>query len=259
MVTQTKLDIKPLALVASIVEDVCSLPAVATYDWMKRAATIIHRLSPDAVTTVALVVNHEDKLTIPRDFSATLGAGRLPATVSVHEELIRDLKSDSVRENLFDCEVCKPLLVRTNQPGSVFTPMRLLLPDRLDHTRLTMVCPISESLHAFPERLLCVDLWLNRGKGNLGESAYLVLEAVAPLLGKRVLKAFADVDHTVELSPKEGQVLRLLQQGMTVKQIANEMQRSPHTVHDHVKSLHRKLGASNRGELLAKTFGLFDR
>ncbi len=80
-----------------------------------------------------------------------------------------------------------------------------------------------------------------------------------PLLARRVVKAFADSRHVLELSPREGEVLRMLQQGKTVKQIAFKLQRSPHTVHDHVKSLHRKLGACNRGELLAKTFGLFER
>ena len=43
--------------------------------------------------------------------------------------------------------------------------------------------------------------------------------------------------------------------GKSVKQIASDLARSPHTVHDHVKSLHRKLNASSRGELIARALG----
>ena len=40
-----------------------------------------------------------------------------------------------------------------------------------------------------------------------------------------------------------------------MREIADALERSPHTVHDHVKSLHRKLNASSRGELIARTLG----
>jgi DNA-binding CsgD family transcriptional regulator len=53
-------------------------------------------------------------------------------------------------------------------------------------------------------------------------------------------------------SPRQRAVLDGLCRGLSEKQIADELKLSPHTVHDYVKELHRRLGARNRGELLAK-------
>lgn len=57
------------------------------------------------------------------------------------------------------------------------------------------------------------------------------------------------------ITPKEQDVLDRLILGYSVREIAAELGRSPHTMHDHVKSLHRKLGASNRGDLIARALG----
>jgi len=53
------------------------------------------------------------------------------------------------------------------------------------------------------------------------------------------------------LPPRLREVLRLLTQGLSEKQIAGDLGLSAHTVHDYVKALHRRLGVQNRGELLA--------
>ena len=50
-------------------------------------------------------------------------------------------------------------------------------------------------------------------------------------------------------------MLDLLVLGLSVRQIAEELGRSTHTVHDHVKSLHKKLNANSRGELVARALG----
>jgi DNA-binding CsgD family transcriptional regulator len=57
------------------------------------------------------------------------------------------------------------------------------------------------------------------------------------------------------ISPREQQILDMLVLGHSVREIAVSLGRSPHTVHDHVKSLHRKLAAQSRGELVAKALG----
>ncbi|HYF15841.1 MAG TPA: helix-turn-helix transcriptional regulator [Phycisphaerales bacterium] len=57
------------------------------------------------------------------------------------------------------------------------------------------------------------------------------------------------------LTPREQEVLDMLILGRTVKEISEELHRSQHTIHDHVKSLHRKLDAKTRGELIARTLG----
>jgi len=57
------------------------------------------------------------------------------------------------------------------------------------------------------------------------------------------------------LTDREQHVLELLIEGQSVRSIAEQLGRSAHTVHDHVKNLHKKIGASSRGELIAKALG----
>jgi DNA-binding CsgD family transcriptional regulator len=60
------------------------------------------------------------------------------------------------------------------------------------------------------------------------------------------------VDEVVErLSDTEQRVLNYLRQGYTERQAAEEMDRSRHTVHVHVKNIYRKFGVFSRRELLA--------
>lgn len=64
--------------------------------------------------------------------------------------------------------------------------------------------------------------------------------------------------HSDWLSPREQEVLSALLLGKSIREIAAESGRSAHTVHDHVKSLHRKLHASSRGELVARALGYIE-
>jgi DNA-binding CsgD family transcriptional regulator len=57
------------------------------------------------------------------------------------------------------------------------------------------------------------------------------------------------------VTPREQEVLELLVLGFSVREIGEKLGRSPHTVHDYVKSMHRKLNASNRGALVARALG----
>jgi len=84
-----------------------------------------------------------------------------------------------------------------------------------------------------------------------------LLSAIHPLLVRRAVMAIGETRATSNrwLTAREQEVLDQLVVGKSVRVIAEELQRSPHTVHDHVKSLHRKLGASSRGELVAKALG----
>ena len=107
------------------------------------------------------------------------------------------------------------------------------------------------------EYTLCVELGApSQGAGFDGAEMEL-LKVVIPELAKRASIAFsaAGMGHGERLTARELEVLAMLAQGKTVKQIAEIIGRSPHTVHDHVKSLHRKLNASSRGELVARALG----
>lgn len=55
-----------------------------------------------------------------------------------------------------------------------------------------------------------------------------------------------------DLPPRLAQTLEELGAGSSEKQIANKLQLSRHTIHNYVKILHARYGASSRTELLAK-------
>jgi DNA-binding NarL/FixJ family response regulator len=55
------------------------------------------------------------------------------------------------------------------------------------------------------------------------------------------------------VSPREGEVLRLMQLGYTDPEIARALGTSPNTVRNQVSSLLRKLGATTRTELVGLT------
>jgi len=85
-----------------------------------------------------------------------------------------------------------------------------------------------------------------------------VFEAVLPSLAAAADRAAAlgtDGPPVKTLTPKEVAILDLLIDGMSVAEIADKLGRSPHTVHDHVKSLHHKLGVRRRGHLVSRALG----
>jgi DNA-binding CsgD family transcriptional regulator len=92
---------------------------------------------------------------------------------------------------------------------------------------------------------------------SLSETDVAIARTIMPRLAARALIAIGSDPRGAEhwLTPKEYLILKQLILGKSVKRIADDIGRSPHTVHDHVKSLHRKLGASSRGELVARALG----
>jgi len=58
------------------------------------------------------------------------------------------------------------------------------------------------------------------------------------------------------ITPKEKEVLSLLAQGMSSKEIASRLSISFHTVESHRKNLRFKFDAKNSSELIMKASGL---
>lgn len=57
------------------------------------------------------------------------------------------------------------------------------------------------------------------------------------------------------LSPRERQLLKLVDEGLTYKQISDRLHVSPHTVHSHIKNIYEALHAKSRSEALATARG----
>jgi DNA-binding CsgD family transcriptional regulator len=76
----------------------------------------------------------------------------------------------------------------------------------------------------------------------------VVLSSATPadLMGPRVAGA--------GLTGREVEVTRLLCRGLSDNEIALQLRISPHTVHDHVRAVRRKLGVRSRGEISALVF-----
>lgn len=54
------------------------------------------------------------------------------------------------------------------------------------------------------------------------------------------------------LTPRESEVVSCLFRGLSAKEVGAEFEISTHTVHDHIKSIYRKVGVQSRGELIAR-------
>lgn len=63
---------------------------------------------------------------------------------------------------------------------------------------------------------------------------------------------------SVTITPREGEVLRLIQDGLSTSQIAEQLSLSVNTIESHRKKLYRKLGARRVAEALkvAKNQGI---
>jgi DNA-binding CsgD family transcriptional regulator len=106
------------------------------------------------------------------------------------------------------------------------------------------------------ERTLIVEVGILSG-AMLPMEAASVLTATLPAMARRLIGAIGESPTSSSdwLTQKEQVVLSHLLMGKSVREIAQELERSQHTVHDHVKSLHRKLKANSRGELVARALG----
>jgi two-component system response regulator NreC len=74
--------------------------------------------------------------------------------------------------------------------------------------------------------------------------------AMARQLVQDYLNRVGDAASDPSLSPRENEILRLLAEGYSSKEIAEKLVVSPSTVHTHRNNLMSKLGLSNRRELI---------
>jgi DNA-binding CsgD family transcriptional regulator len=95
----------------------------------------------------------------------------------------------------------------------------------------------------------CASLGLFRAWRDppFGAREQLLVELINEELGREWLRGL-----TPSLSPRQREVLEHLARGASEKEVAAALELSTHTVHDHVKALHRAYGVRSRGELVAR-------
>jgi NarL family two-component system response regulator LiaR len=105
---------------------------------------------------------------------------------------------------------------------------------------------------------------LVRSGMRAGAVGYVLKDASKEELGNAIRSAHAGqtticaeaaddllADSAIELTDREREVVALLVKGMSNKEIAKQLHRSPFTVRHHVSQLIKKLGAANRAEVAA--------
>lgn len=257
---------------ASMIE---ALPAMPTQDWVRRcAAALVHiGNAPDArnsdrtgektivLSLVCTLGAHNDSISVVTAGVAINGlpdGGEPNSTVIAIQDRAERLTrlGFAIPESALKVGLIAPLsLIDPNWSNS---PMRHVLGAKHATHPLVYAIPIKGG-HA--------DLWLINFIGNepgvQHESVQMRLHMLSALhrpLMVRASDALRKVNNPrAWLTERELAVLTELIEGQSVRVIAEKIDRSAHTVHDHVKSLHKKLGASSRGELIAKALGYTHR
>ncbi len=268
-------DSAQISAAAAIAERICALPAVATQDWCDQAASALLDIRSSSTSLVMIGRLSDDGRIEAHEATGVAGAhrsditttiGRTASTPAMAPTDARDPKLASLRASLAQAST----LGWT--PGRL-TPGQCLATDpdaRISDWRNGALAKRWEGLGAGglllgavglpsdqPTRALIVELGFADPTGERSVTTG-VLEATLPILAKRAILAIGSAGEdgaSAWLTPREQVILNQLLLGKSVRQIAEELGRSPHTVHDHVKSLHRKLHASSRGELVARALG----
>jgi DNA-binding CsgD family transcriptional regulator len=243
-----------MMLIGELVERVCALPAVPTGDWCQRAAAETLPLAGDGPVLVGLA--RYDAAGEAVDLEDAGAASRNGAsTVTLRSLLEPSAGGWNLPESRTVDEVDSGRILRVVDVAQLPSVSR----DRWSPFRVEKLLVASDALSAgTPRRRLTVILSADGEIPNLPS----VLAAVAPSLLRRATLAFGAAHGSsrgpARLTAREVEVLDRLLLGLSIKKIAEDLGRSPHTVHDHVKSLHAKLGASSRGELVARALGHID-
>jgi len=271
-------------LTSRVMDAVGQLPGVATIDWCDRAASALCRLHHPAVAFVTLVSldtrgfvmdveaagasrSTQPPLSCAESF-ALIDKGRTRGPSPHLADTIGDAALATMREslhqgdwigwaigqlneNLWHLSTALPLgLISPSNPGPI---IRRWSPFKPVDVLLTATAIPGHK----PGRWLIAEVGSSDPSFTESNREQAALSAALPTLALRLYTAFGKEPVNIKhaLTPREEEVLWRLVSGMKVPEIAEELERSPYTVHDHVKSLHRKLNAKSRGELVAKALG----
>lgn len=248
-----------LVAVARVTERLCGLPAVATPDWCDRAARCYLPLAERGVVAVLIgtlspngAIEEREAVGAaidgPGDAS---GDGQLPNLIRSRADRLPGLGfplSNEALDRGFCATADRSSIPRDWRAG----PLGRMWAEIPAIELFLAGAPIGPRIGG---RMVLV--MIARPDASAVAQREAVLTSTLPMLGKRALLAIGG-ERTAAgdwLTAREQLVLERITVGMSVTDIAGEIDRSAHTVHDHVKSLHKKLNASSRGELIARALG----
>ncbi|MEM0983428.1 MAG: helix-turn-helix transcriptional regulator, partial [Planctomycetota bacterium] len=254
-----------LSMATAITEVVCDLPAVATLSWGDRAAEALGLIASPCwscimigtLDTSGALISHEATGVSQRGFSGSDTARSAELTLRSKTERIQDT---GLRLNPADLRVGVTGTLPSLLGGDVWRTRGLgQLWSDIAVRDVILSAQKLGSIEAGRVLIAMVGL-ADANLERATEEQIAVMKVTMPLLVRRALMAIGARRTTSSrwLTVREEQVLNELTLGKSVRQIAEELGRSPHTIHDHVKSLHRKLNASSRGELVARALGYLD-
>lgn len=237
-------------------ERLCDLPGIATQNWCDRAASAIALLATGPVV-VAIGELNGTALRVEAYGIASRTGVPSDTTRALHARF-RDIAP-------LDWGVCEP----SEWNARVQTATCECLQDEdYSHSRAAaqwrdagahgVIASAARYAPKDERRVVLVEVGATGSKADWFPSILkLSVDAAMRPIMRRAAMAFGHepIVPSRMLTSREQEILDLLALGLSVRVIADELGRSPHTVHDHVKSLHRKLNANSRGQLIARALG----
>lgn len=117
--------------------------------------------------------------------------------------------------------------------------------------------------HLFPALTAGADGYLlkDHDQEDLANELQRILVGQPPLspgIARRVLSSFTpSTEPLVEpLTPRQLQVLRMIAQGRSIQQVADELSISYHTAASHIRGIYQRLGVTSRAEATARAIKL---
>jgi len=242
------------------------LPAIPTQDWASSVANALVDLAPELAVGVLIAhLNSGDQAITPISTGiAHAGfAQREPSPQVINQALYLQDKLErlcslglELPENAADRGLVAPFSLL--HPRWATTPIGRIFASQHFVNPILAVVPITQSVPGFVLIIVLASGQESISSQGSEPTGYVLetLSGLLPLIADKANLALEQVSNPKAwLTDREHEILDQLILGYSVRVIASHLGRSAHTVHDHVKNLHKKLGASSRGELIAKALG----
>lgn len=242
-----------IGLAAEIAFSINRLSAVPHEGWCCDAACLLSRIRPDA--TIAITVAQFDQSGSLRKLKCD-GHHRSEDSRADDEKPSLRLSGANIRSLNW--------WIKSTDPAVAILPDLSASEDWTKSPRGSewtrhgvndMLIALSTLPGPNQQKRIAIEIGIPSDAPTPSGSEIAIVRGLLPLLAGRAGLAFNSHENGVMVSNREVEVLQHLSEGRSVKQIAERLGRSEHTIHDHVKSLHRKLGATSRGELIARALG----